>query len=149
MQIIKANEQSRNAIIALLKKYNLPTGDLPSSLADFYTALDGDQLAGLIGMEQYGRCGLLRSMVVDDAYRNQNIAGTLVTMLEEAAKSSGIETMYLLTETADQYFSRKGYNTVSRDEVPAEIKTSSEFSHVCPASAVVMKKQLVEQTVAV
>ena len=88
-------------------------------------------------------------MVVDDAYRNQNIAGTLVSMLEEAAKSSGIETMYLLTETADQYFSRKGYNTVSRDEVPAEIKTSSEFSQVCPASAVVMKKQLVEQTVAV
>jgi amino-acid N-acetyltransferase len=68
-------------------------------------------------------------------------------MLEEQASSTGITTMYLLTETADKYFSKKGYSTITRGEVPDELKGSSEFSHVCPVSAVVMKKELVVQPI--
>jgi len=142
MQITKATAQSRNEITDLLQSQQLPTDDLPSVLTDFYTVVDNGKVVGLIGMKRYNSYGLLRSMVVHPDYRNKQIAATLVKMLEEEATSSGITAMYLLTETADKYFSNKGYITITRDEVPDEVKGSSKFSHVCPVSAVVMRKAL-------
>ena len=144
MNIVKSADQRRNEIISLLQSQKLPEEDLPLSLTDFYTALEGDELTGVIGMERYGQYGLLRSMVVHPDYRNRHIAETLVKMLEEKAASSGITSVFLLTETAADYFRKKEYHTITRDEVPNDVKQSSEFSHVCPVSAIVMKKQLTE-----
>ena len=146
MQITKATAQNRNDITELLQSQQLPTADLPSTFSDFYTMIDNGIVIGLIGMERYGDYGLLRSLVVHPDYRNLQIAATLIKMLEEQVTSSGITAMYLLTETADKYFSRKGYNTITRDEVPDEVKQSSEFSHVCPVSAIVMRKDLSNQS---
>ena len=140
MNILEASFQQRDAITTLLQSQGLPTEDLPQALPDFYVAVEEEKVIGLIGMERYSRFGLLRSMVVHPDYRNRQIAEKLVQLLEEKAGTSGIQYMYLLTETAEKYFERKGYSTIGREEVPAEIKTSSEFSHVCPASATVMKK---------
>jgi len=145
MRIIKATEQSRNEIINLLKSNNLPAGDLPEVLNEFYTALDGQRIVGLIGMERYSHYGLLRSMVVHPEYRNKQIAKKLVQLLEQKAASSGIITMYLLTETAEKYFSRNNYQMITRKEVPEALFRSSKFSHVCPVSATVMKKELQRQ----
>ena len=146
MHIVKATEQNRDEIKSLLQSVNLPSEDLPATLTDFYAVVYAGELIGLIGMERYGHYGLLRSMVVHPGHRNKRIAETLVSKLEQEAKSTGITDMYLLTETADNYFSKKGYTTISREEVPAELKSSSEFSHVCPVSAIVMKKPLAKQT---
>ena len=145
MRIIKATEQSRNEMINLLKSNNLPAGDLPEELDEFYTAMDGQRIVGLIGMERYSHYGLLRSMVVHPDYRNKQIAKKLVQLLEQKAASSGIITMYLLTETAEKYFSRNNYQLITRKEVPEPLFRSSEFSHVCPVSATVMKKELQNQ----
>jgi amino-acid N-acetyltransferase len=143
MEIATAIEEKRREIIYLLKKENLPFEDLPSDLSGFYTAIHDDQLIGVIGMEPYGNNGLLRSMVVDSSFRNRHIAEQLVNTLEENAKTREMKTIYLLTETAEQYFSRKGYVRIKRQDVPVELFRSSEFSHVCPVSATVMKKSLI------
>jgi len=145
MRIIKATEQSRNEMINLLKSNNLPAEDLPKELDEFYTAMDGQRIVGLIGMERYSHYGLLRSMVVHPDYRNKQIAKKLVQLLEQKAASSGIITMYLLTETAEKYFSRNNYQLITRKEVPEPLFRSSECSHVCPVSATVMKKELQRQ----
>lgn len=142
MQTVKASEQSRNEIISLLQSQRLPADDLPVELENFLTAIEEQELVGVIGMERYGNFGLLRSMVVHPNYRNKGIAETLVSTLEREAISSGITDMYLLTETADKYFAKKGYTSIEREKAPSELLRSSEFSHVCPASAVVMVKQL-------
>jgi len=150
MQIIKVTEHSRNEIINLLRTNNLPSEDLPDALNEFYAALDEGKLIGLVGMERYSRFGLLRSMVVHPNYRNRQIAAKLVQLLEQAAAGSGITTMYLLTQTAENYFSKRGYQVITRDTVPQALFQSSEFSHVCPESATVMKKDLKKQfTIAV
>jgi amino-acid N-acetyltransferase len=57
-------------------------------------------------------------------------------------KTLGINWLYLLTETASEYFEAKGYERISREDAPAALSASSEFSHVCPVSAIVMKKPL-------
>jgi len=114
--------------------------DLPEHPDNFFVATDNGRLTGVIGLEIYGDYGLLRSLAVVSEYRNKGIAGKLMEQLESIAKSKGLKELYLLTETAPGYFERKGFQKVTRNEVPEELKTSSEFSHVCPASAIVMKK---------
>jgi amino-acid N-acetyltransferase len=79
---------------------------------------------------------------VKPAFRNQNIAGKLIAQIETLAGSKDLKTIFLLTETAPEYFARKGYEKITRNDVPAEIQQSSEFSHVCPQSAIVMKKDI-------
>jgi amino-acid N-acetyltransferase len=145
MEVLQATEEKRDEIISLLESQKLPTKDLPHALNDFTIALEGNELVGVIGMERYCHYGLLRSMVVHPGYRNRHIAETLVKMLEEKAASSGITSMFLLTETGASYFLRKGYNELTREEVPADIKASTEFSYLCPVSATVMKKELIAQ----
>jgi amino-acid N-acetyltransferase len=142
--ITKATDEQRNAIISLLGTEKLPTEDLPTHLENFFVATDNNKVVGSIGLEKYGNCGLLRSMVVNRDYRNKNIAAALVMELETYALAQGIAEMYLLTETAAAYFERKGYSKVERDNVPTALRASSEFSLVCPVSATVMKKSLTQ-----
>ncbi len=142
MELVTASEKNRADIIRLLTENRLPVADLPARLDDFIIVKEQDRLIALVGLERYGSCGLLRSLVVDAAWRNKQIAGLLVRQLEQAAGNTGIRTMYLLTETAEKYFGRAGYSIIRREEVPDELRKSSEFSHVCPKSAVVMKKEL-------
>ena len=139
-KIKRSKEDQRQSIISLLQAEKLPTGDLPGSLNNFFVALEGDAVIAAIGLEQYGNYGLLRSMVVNKEHRNKSIASALVKELENESIALGIDSIYLLTETAPLYFERKGYKTVTRDETPEAIKASSEFKNVCPASAIVMKK---------
>src|ERR1700751_4779984 len=120
MQIISAGEEKRQEILSLLQSEGLPSEDI-GLLTDFYVAVEERSVVGLIGMERYGQYGLLRSMVVHPYHRNRNIATNLVEILEKEAAASGITVLYLLTETADQYFSKKGYYTISRNVVPKEL----------------------------
>jgi amino-acid N-acetyltransferase len=142
IKITKASDEQRQSIIALLHLNKLPVEDLPASLNNFFVAFDDSKVIGVIGLEQYEQYGLLRSMVVNKEYRNKNIASQLVQQLENYTTTIGITCIYLLTETAAQYFERKGYSKISRDEVPVALRASSEFSHVCPVSAIVMKKPI-------
>lgn len=142
MNIVKASEQSRDQIINLLQSEKLPSQDLPYALDNFFVVTHGDMAIAAIGLEQYHNCGLLRSMVVKKEFRNRNIASRLVAELEIQALMLGVECLYLLTETASVYFERKGYEKISREQVPELIKASSEFSSVCPVSAIIMKKSI-------
>ncbi len=140
--IKQANDAIRQDVVRLLQTEKLPVDDLPASLENFFVARDENTVIGNIGLELYGSCGLLRSLVVDRAYRNQHIASLLIEQLEQYALTKGVHCMYLLTETAPQYFERKGYQKITRTEVPEVLKASSEFGHVCPVSAIVMQKKI-------
>ncbi|HEX6914812.1 MAG TPA: arsenic resistance N-acetyltransferase ArsN2 [Chitinophagaceae bacterium] len=145
MDIRQIVPEQRSDFITLLQANQLPYEDLPADLQHFLVAIEQNNVIAAIGLEQYGTCGLLRSMVVHQAYRDRQVAASLVEALETRAKKAGIGEIYLLTETAEAYFARKGYQRVTRADVPQPLYASSEFSHVCPQSAVVMRKQLKEE----
>ena len=48
-------------------------------------------------------------MVVAEAYRNNHIASQLLLQSEAFAKTSGIDCLYLFTETAAVFFESKGF----------------------------------------
>ena len=142
IDIIPFNSEYRAALISLLQSERLPVEDLPQDLSNFYMAIDNGSIVGAIGLEIYDRSGLLRSLVVKPEYRKMKIATSLVDELEKQARTFGINEIYLLTETARNYFSKIGFEETGRDEAPASLKKSSEFSHVCPSTAIFMRKKV-------
>lgn len=132
----------QDGIIRLLEAEKLPTGDLPIELDNFLAALEDDEIIGTAGLEIYGDYGLLRSVAVRPDARNKGVAGELLKQIETLAAVKHLKEIYLLTETAPDYFRQKNYKQISRAEVPAEVQLSSEFSYACPQSAIVMKKTL-------
>ena len=133
----------RTGLVDLLQNAKLPVEDLPETLDGFVVALDGDEVIGAAGAEKYGQYGLLRSVVVKREFRGQGIARLLIERIGKYAASQNISKLFLLTETASDYFERKGFVKISRDEVPEALKASSEFAHVCPVSAIVMFQLLI------
>jgi amino-acid N-acetyltransferase len=142
--LINQAKNYREGIIALLLSEKLPASDLPATLENFRVIVQDNELIGVIGLEIYGEYGLLRSLAVKPAFRSQNIAAKLIGQIEILAASKQLKAIFLLTETAAEYFIRKGYQKITRNDVPDQVWQSSEFSHVCPQSAIVMKKDITQ-----
>jgi amino-acid N-acetyltransferase len=131
------------AVEALLAGAQLPVADLGSSRSLTLLGLrDGGRLVGVVGVEVYGRVGMLRSLAVEPAHRKTGLGTTLATSAETWAAEQGIETLYLLTTTAAQFFARRGYVAVPRSEAPQAIAATAQFSALCPASSTLMRRAL-------
>jgi amino-acid N-acetyltransferase len=140
--IIDQAKPYRDKIIDLLAAEKLPVADLPETLDNFIVAIQDGTVVGVAGVEVYGNCGLLRSLAVHPEHRGAGIAGKLLARLDNMSRLKGLSELYLLTETASAYFEQKNYIKITREDVPTAVQQSSEFSHVCPVSAIVMKKEL-------
>lgn len=130
--------ESFEAFRTLLKSAGLPHQDLNYKdhfLLGFY---DGDAMIGTGALEIYGNYALLRSLSVNDAVRGMSIGSKITDELITQAKIKKIKHIYLLTESARLFFKRKGFKDTPRENVPVEVKSSSEFSHVCGNTAVCM-----------
>ena len=134
---------TRPGAIALLEAAQLPTADLTDRHLDHFFCL-GPQGAptGLIGCEIHGIDGLLRSLVVAPEHRGAGAGSALIDCVEAYAREQGLRAMYLLTTTAEQFFARRGYLAVARAQVPDSIRSTREYSDICPASSTIMVKHL-------
>lgn len=130
------------AIAALLESSHLPLAGAREHLEHFLVAMDGERCLGVTGLEPYGRAALLRSVATAAHARGQGIAAALVKRTIGLARQQGIETLVLLTTTAEDYFPRHGFLRVERQDTPASLWQSAEFTGACPASATVMRLEL-------
>lgn len=144
IDIRPAVPQECDKVALLLKISGLAIHDIDSCLDGFLVAYDGDRLVGTVGIETYGDIGLLRSLAVDTGYRNQRIGARLFREALDLARSRQIKDLYLLTTTAASYFSRRGFRTIPRQDVPTVIQQTEQFSSICPDSASVMELHLQE-----
>ena len=143
MRFELAQPDDIDQIKGLLAECELPYEDItPSDLTHFCLLRDGDRLAGVIGLEIFGQFALLRSLAVPAGYRKRGIGAELVGRAQEHAHSHKVEALYLLTTTAERFFSKRGYRRVERSKVPEPVQGSVEFSTLCPASAACMAKHL-------
>jgi amino-acid N-acetyltransferase len=141
--MITATSQHLPAIAELLEACALPIEDLAQQdLSLFLVSEEENHIKAVGGLERFGNVALIRSVATTAVSRGQGLASRLVRQLEDMARSKGITTLYLLTETATGYFESLGYASCSRDSAPPVIKTSNQFSSLCPNSATLMVKQL-------
>ena len=138
-----AQNPDLESVVSLLRGCDLPTQDITrDKLSSFFSYGDSTNLIGVVGIELHGEFGLLRSLAVSPDRRNSGIANQLLNTIEKYAISKHIKSVYLLTTTASEYFARHSFSLVSRDDVPDEIKQTSEFDSVCPKTAILMYKNL-------
>lgn len=140
--IREARRQDLPAVEALLRSFNLATAGVAQHLPGFLVLEDAGRIVASAGLEFYGAAALLRSVAVQEAYRNRGLARAMVSQLLDHARSQGMSAVYLLTTTAQQYFQRLGFETVPREVVDPDVTTSAEFGDSCCATAVAMRLAL-------
>jgi amino-acid N-acetyltransferase len=124
---------------SLLSVHQLPYEDCAEQLQIFCGVFDGDELIAAGGLEPAGEFALLRSIVVAERYRARGLARSISDHLLRQAESGGREAVYLLTETAEDYFARQGFERISREQAPAAIAHTRQFASLCPDSASCMR----------
>ena len=135
-------EMDYTQVCSLLQSESLPTIDLERDLPHFFVKTINEEIVGSIGMEHYGESGLLRSMLVRPTFRNKGIASELVNHLSHYARDHGVRKLFLITNTAEDYFQRMGFTKVPREKVEKEVLQSKEFNGLCPATSAIMMKEL-------
>jgi amino-acid N-acetyltransferase len=141
MKITKINDILE--VELLLNGCSLPTADLKiNHTVQFFGVYQNKNLIACIGVEIYGDAALLRSLAVDSKSRKKGIARQLSEYVENYCNQNSVREVFLLTETAEKYFENHGYKIQNRDDAPLHIKSTTQFSDLCPSSSIFMKKTL-------
>jgi len=144
MQIRMADEADLSEIQSLLRANDLPVEDISTALIEGFLVAEGasGSVIGIGGLEHLGSSVLLRSLAVAPQARGTGIARALVARLEDNARSCGQQDVWLMTTTAERFFERVGYERVSREDVPGEVRLCRQFAALCPSTASCMRKRL-------
>lgn len=138
----RADEPDLSYVETLLERNDLPAADVRSKPECFSVAYDGDARVGVGGLEVRGTVGLLRSVAVERSARGEGYGTAICEALERRARDDDVDALYLLTTTARDFFADRGYESVDRSAAPAQIRETTEFADLCPASAACMRKTL-------
>lgn len=130
-------------LIQLLDHFNLITHDIDFNNQYFICMHVEKRITAIGGLEFYFPFALVRSVAVYPEYQGNGYAGMICDALCRHAQRKNIRELYLLTETAEGFFSRHGFIRVDRSTVPRTIKTTGQYSTLCPDNAVVMNKSLI------
>lgn len=140
-----ARAEDLESVLRLIGDAALPGDGIREGWGDAYVvATDGNGVVGVAGVEVHGRAGLLRSVAVAPEARGTGLGQALTRDRVRWARSAGLDALWLLTTTAENFFPRLGFARVERADAPAELRESGEFRGVCPASAVVMRLSLAD-----
>ena len=124
---------------AMLESMDLPVAGLDEHWRTFLVARDGDRIVGCGGSEAYQFAALIRSIAVLPEYRSHGLGRRIVRQLIDRLASRGLREFYLLTTTAEDYFKKRGFKTIDRDEVHPQLLSSREFQDACPSNATCMR----------
>lgn len=125
-------------VLALLRDSDLPIEGVGDAFDRFVVASAEGEIVGVAGLEVYGSAGLLRSVAVAGGWRGRGLGGALTEEVMRAAGRAGVEEVYLLTETAEDFFPRHGFRRIPREDAAASVQASVEFARLCPSSSAVM-----------
>lgn len=128
-------------VLPLLAECALPVADVSASVPlRFFGVRNDGALVAVVGLEIYPPFGLLRSLAVAPTFRGCGLARKLVAFAESFSAAQGIESLFLLTTTAEGFFLRLGYLPTPRSSAPPAIQATSQFSGLCPSSSAFLSK---------
>lgn len=139
MDTVKATTADLPAIRELLAQSNLLSDDIEKFLSHCLVIKVQDSIIAVGALEVYVSIALVRSVAVAAAQRKRGLGKLVYHALKDLAMESGVTDLYLLTETAEPFFSKMGFVITSRDDAPESIKNTTQFSSLCPSSATLMK----------
>ncbi|MFY7997867.1 MAG: arsenic resistance N-acetyltransferase ArsN2 [Candidatus Kapaibacteriota bacterium] len=144
MTISFVQNHDEASVYQLLQESALPTQDLTTEhFKHFFVMKEEGEILGVAGVERLSaQRGLMRSIAVKPEYRGKQIATQLYHAAEEHACSMGMREVYAFTTTIEPWLTRLGFERIERESAPDDIRQTSEFSGLCPASAAILRKTL-------
>jgi UDP-N-acetylmuramate: L-alanyl-gamma-D-glutamyl-meso-diaminopimelate ligase len=116
-------------IAELLARGELVHEDISDdNFASFFTLRNEKGLAGCVALEVLGDDGILRALAVDPESRGVGYGWMLADMAVSHARYRGVRRIYLLTETASDFFAVKlGFRIIDPSTVSARVSASASF----------------------
>lgn len=114
-----------------LRAAGLPTEDLTEGGGSFFVFDEDGQVVGFGGLEIYGVDVLLRSAVVLPEARGHGFGRAIVEALLARAYVDGARRAWLLTLTAEQFFTQLGFVQAERAEAPKSILATKQATALC------------------
>jgi amino-acid N-acetyltransferase len=135
-----AEAGDEKAIRDLLIRCGLKPEGISPHLSHFVVAVEGGVVVGTAGCEIHGGAGLFRSFAVDSHHRGRGIGTQLYRRVLEHVSLKGVREGYLLTETAEGFFAKLGFQRIERQAVPIVIQETEQFRTECSETAICMGK---------
>ena len=142
IEIRSASSADLTPARALLVANALPLDGFPDHPECVWVAADREHVVGVVALELFPDGALLRSLAVQQGVRGQHLGRLLVAAALNDARRRDLGVVYLLTTTAESFFTRLGFGIVARDEVPGSLLGSVEFRSACPTTATAMLMRL-------
>lgn len=142
MRIVPVEGKDLSLVKKLLENVGLSWAGIEDQFEHFLKLMLDGELVAVAGLEVYDHVGLMRSVAVAQEYRHSGLGRGLTRAMINKARSMGLERLYLLTETASDYFYRFGFRPIDRSEVYAPVLGSEQFRTVCSSNAVSMYLKL-------
>ena len=99
--------------------------------------------AGTVALEVYGDDAVLRALAVHPEHRGAGYGWMLADMAVSQARWRGVRRIYLLTETASDFFAAKfGFRVVDRFTLGKQVAASETFAAPKGAAQVAMRLDL-------
>ena len=106
----------------------LPVENILTAPVNFFSAqAENGAAVAWGGLEVYGTAAILRSVVVNSVLRGTGAGRKLVKALIDEARTLGLKRLWLLTNSAENFFGKMGFSHAIRSEAPIEIQNSEEF----------------------
>ena len=133
-----AGSRELGLVLDLLRRNHLPEAGLAEHAANLLVAVEHGRIVGSAALEIYGDAALLRSVAVEPALRGRGLGVALTRAALDRARERGGRAVYLLTETAAEFFAGLGFRPIPRAEAEPAVGASAEFTTACPAGATCM-----------
>ncbi len=126
----------------LLINAQLAHSDLIASRVKLFGIFKNTDLVTVGGFELFPDCAFLRSIAVHPQWQKLGLGRRMTRHLENTLKNKKIQHLYLLTFSAQHFFEKLDWEIINRDDVPQSIRQTTQFSGLCPVSAIAMHKKI-------
>lgn len=93
--------------------------EVSTNIRSYVLAKDGDEVVGYGALHIHSqRLAEIRSLIVSDAYRGQNIGKNIVLFTLEEAKEFGVQEDVLVLTYLPMFFTKLGFEEISKDTIP-------------------------------
>jgi amino-acid N-acetyltransferase len=142
MQFVRIPNGLNEQMFKLLKDNNLSAEGLLDDHVLRYALIGNQQLIGIGALTIFQDEAMLRSVSVNKDHQENGVGRSLVQQIIREARSDNLNTLYLLTDTAEGFFKKLGFKTISRKELPVVFDQDILVQSACSLSSAVMKLNL-------
>ncbi len=113
MQALVAPEVKEGIIL------NRTEDEVATNIRSYVLAKDGDKLVGYTALHIHSRrLAEIRSLIVDEAYRGQNVGQRMVQFTLDEAKNIGVEEDVLVLTYLPQFFLKLNFKEIDKEVIP-------------------------------